>query len=293
MYWEQSGNDCGVPVLFLHGGPGAGVTATNRRFFDPKHYRIILFDQRGAGKSIPLGELTNNTTQHLVNDIEVLRNELGVDRWAVFGGSWGSTLALAYAESHPERCLSLVLRGIFLCRPPEIEWFMRGVRTVFPEYWAEYAGHLPPHERQDLLANYYRRLTDPDPEVHMPAALAWSRYEESCSTLLVNAEGMSEPRPKDLALGLARIEAHYFTNNIFLPEGSLLKRVDQVRLIPGTIVQGRYDMVCPFVTAADLHSAWPEAEFLVVPDAGHSSLEPGICAALVSAMDRLRDQLVP
>ena len=292
LYWEESGNSNGVPILFLHGGPGAGVTGTNRRFFDPQYYRIILFDQRGAGRSTPLGELLDNTTPHLVEDIEVLRKALGVDRWIVFGGSWGSTLALAYAETYPKRCNGLILRGIFLCRPKEIEWFLYGMRMVFPEQWEVFAGHLPHQERYDLLKNYYRRLIDPNPDVHMPAAVAWSRYEGSCSTLLSDAKIVEEFERKELALGLARIEAHYFTNEIFLPEDALLTNVDRVRSIPGIIVQGRYDMICPFVTAAELHDAWPEAQFVVVPDAGHSSLEPGICSALISATNQMRNSLV-
>ena len=289
LYWEESGNINGVPILFLHGGPGAGVTPINRRFFDPAYYRIILYDQRGAGRSTPLGELLNNTTPHLVEDIEVLRKALEVDRWIVFGGSWGSTLALAYAEKYPERCNALILRGIFLCRPQEIEWFLYGIRAVFPEHWEVFAGHLPPEERCDLLRHYYRRLIDPDPNVHMPAALAWSRYEGACSTLLYDEKTVEELHRKELALGLARIEAHYFINQMFLPEDALLRNVDRVRSIPATIIQGRYDMICPFVTAAELHAAWPESQFIVIPDAGHSSLEPSICSALVSATDQMRD----
>ena len=289
LYWEESGNSNGAPILLLHGGPGAGVTATNRRFFDPAYYRIILYDQRGAGRSTPLGELFNNTTTHLVEDIEVLRKLLGVDRWVMFGGSWGSTLALAYAEKYPQHCNALILRGIFLSRPQEIEWFLYGIRTVFPEHWELFSGYLPPQERCDLLGNYYRRLIDPDPNVHMPAALAWSHYESACSTLLSDTNPAEEFQRKELALGLARIEAHYFINQMFLSEDSLLKNVDQVRSIPAIIVQGRYDMICPFVTAADLHAAWPEAQFMVVPDAGHSSLEPGIRSALVRATNQMRD----
>ena len=289
LYWEESGNSNGAPILFLHGGPGAGVTTTNRRFFDPAYYRIILYDQRGAGRSTPLGELFNNTTTHLVEDIEVLRKLLGVDRWVMFGGSWGSTLALAYAEKYPQHCNALILRGIFLCRPQEIEWFLYGIRTVFPEHWELFSGYLPPQERCDLLGNYYRRLIDPDPNVHMPAALAWSHYESACSTLLSDTKPAEEFQRKELALGLARIEAHYFINQMFLSEDFLLKNVDQVRSIPAIIVQGRYDMICPFVTAADLHAAWPEAQFMVVPDAGHSSLEPGIRSALVRATNQMRD----
>ncbi len=288
MYWEQSGNPEGAPVVFLHGGPGAGSSPAHRRFFDPAHYRIVVFDQRGAGRSTPLGELAGNTTPHLVADIERLRETLGIERWIVFGGSWGSTLAICYAEHHPARCLALILRGIFLCRKEEIDWFLYGVRTVFPERWREFAGFVPEDERGDLLAAYHRRLTDPDPKVHMPAARAWSTYEGACSTLLPNPELVSEFGGDVMALGLARIEAHYFSNDIFLPPGSLLANVDKLRPIPAAIVQGRYDIVCPIVTADELVAAWPEAGYHVVPDAGHSAMEPGIRAALVAATERFK-----
>ncbi|MFQ5784635.1 MAG: prolyl aminopeptidase [Alphaproteobacteria bacterium] len=285
LYWEQSGNPEGAPVVFLHGGPGAGASPTHRRFFDPEHYRIVVFDQRGAGRSTPLGELADNTTPDLIADIERLRDRLGIERWIVFGGSWGSTLAIAYAEHHPERCRALALRGIFLCRRQEIDWFLYGMRTVFPEEWARFSGFLPAAERDDLLAAYHRRLTDPDPAVHMPAAHAWSRYEGACSTLLPNAKVVSEFGQDVMALGLARIEAHYFTNDIFLPPDSLLAGVERLRGIPAVIVQGRYDMVCPIATADELHRAWPEAGYHVIDDAGHSAMEPGIRAALVRAME--------
>ncbi len=288
MYWEQAGNRAGTPVVFLHGGPGAGASPSHRRFFDPAHYRIVVFDQRGAGRSTPLGELADNTTPHLIADIERLRATLAIERWIVFGGSWGSTLAIAYAERHRERCLALVLRGIFLCRKQEIDWFLYGMRTVFPERWQEFSGFLPEAERGDLLGAYHRRLTDPDPAVHMPAARAWSTYEGACSTLLPNPELVSQFQGDAMALGLARIEAHYFINDVFLPPGSLLEGVEALRPIPAVIVQGRYDIVCPITTADELHRAWPEAEYRVVPDAGHSVIEPGIRAALVAAMERFK-----
>jgi len=288
MYWEQSGNPEGVPVVFLHGGPGAGSSPAHRRFFDPAHYRIVIFDQRGAGRSTPLGELRDNTTPHLIADIERLRTHLGIERWLVFGGSWGSTLALAYSEAHPERCTGLILRGIFLCRKSEIDWFLYGLRSLFPEAWHEFAGAIPESERGDLLAAYYRRLTDPDPSVHMPAARAWSIYEGSCSTLLPNPETVAYFAGDVVALGLARIEAHYFSHDIFLPENSLLENIGRIRDIPGVIVQGRYDAVCPIVSADDVHRAWPEADYIIVPDAGHSAWEPGICAELVKATERFK-----
>jgi proline iminopeptidase len=275
-------------VLFLHGGPGAGASPAHRRFFDPAHYRIVIFDQRGAGRSTPLGELKDNTTPHLVADIERLRAYLGIDRWLVFGGSWGSTLALAYGEAHPDRCLGFVLRGIFLCRPSEIEWFLYGMRTVFPEIWDRFAGYIPPDDRSNLLDAYRRRLEHPDPSVHMPAARQWSLYEGACSTLLPSPEALKHFGDDIVALGLARIEAHYFANGIFLPPGSLLDRVDRIRHLPCIIVQGRYDMVCPAVSAFDLHAVWPSAVLQVVADAGHSAWEPGIRARLIAATERFK-----
>jgi proline iminopeptidase len=288
MYWEQAGNPEGEPVLFLHGGPGAGASPAHRRFFDPAHYRIIIFDQRGAGRSTPLGELRDNTTPHLVADIERLRRHLEIERWLVFGGSWGSTLALAYGEAHPDRCSGFILRGIFLCRRSEIEWFLYGLRNLFPEAWRTFAEAIPAGERGDLLSAYYRRLTDPDPAVHLPAARAWSTYEGMCSTLLPSPETVAYFAGDVVSLGLARIEAHYFTHDIFLPLDSLLDNAHRLRGIPCVIVQGRYDAVCPIVSADDLHRAWPEAQYVVVPDAGHSAWEPGICAELVKATEQFK-----
>jgi len=288
MYWEQSGNPRGVPVIFLHGGPGAGATSAHRRFFDPYHYRIVVFDQRGAGRSTPHGAIEDNTTPILVADIERLRLHLGIDRWHVFGGSWGSTLALAYAQTHPERVRSLTLRGIFLGRKPELDWFLYGIGNVFPEAWQAFAGHLPAAERADLLGNYWRRLIDPDPAIHLAAARAWSAYEGSCSTLLPSPETVQAFSEDRMALGLARIEAHYFRNNLFMAENALIDDVARIRHIPGTIVQGRYDMVCPIVSADLLAKAWPEARYHIVADAGHSAMEPGIRAQLVAAMERAK-----
>jgi proline iminopeptidase len=288
MYWEQSGNPHGVPVAFLHGGPGAGATPTHRRFFDPQHYRVIVFDQRGAGRSTPLGTLIDNTTRHLVADMEALRRHLGVERWVLFGGSWGSTLALAYAETHPQRCLGLVLRGVFLCRRSEVDWFLYGIRTVFPEAWRAFAGFLPESERADLLESYHRRLTHADPAVHMPAARAWSTYEGACSTLLPSPDTVAAFGEDRMALGLARIEAHYFRNNVVAPKDDLVSRIDSIRRVPAIIVQGRYDMVCPIVSADELARAWPESEYVIVADAGHSAMEPGIRARLIAATEKLR-----
>ena len=288
MYYEQSGNARGVAVVFLHGGPGAGASPVHRQFFDPAHYRIVVLDQRGAGRSTPLGCLEENTTPRLIGDLEKLRAHLGIDRWLVFGGSWGSTLALAYAEHHPGRCRALILRGIFLCRRSEIDWFLYGVKTIFPEPWHAFAGHVPAAERGDLLEAYYRRLTDPDPTINRPAARAWSIYEASCSTLLPNPSLVADFAAERIAFGLARIEAHYFRNDIFLPPNFLLDNVAKLKKIPAAIVQGRYDIVCPAFSADDLHRAWPEAGYEIVADAGHSAFEPGIRSRLVAATEKFK-----
>lgn len=291
IYYEQCGNPAGVPVLFLHGGPGAGATPAHRRFFDPSFYRIVVFDQRGSGRSTPNAELADNTTQHLIADIEALRVLLGVERWLLFGGSWGSTLALAYGQAHPQRCLGFVLRGIFLCQDGEVDWFLHGMGLVFPEAHRAFVGFLPEPERRDLLASYHRRLTDPDPATHRPAARAWSAYEAACSTLLPNADNVAAVNDDRVALALARIEAHYFVNRIFLPPFALMENLPRIAHLPAGIVHGRYDMVCPIATADRLARAWKDSEFVVVPDAGHSAMEPGIRAALVGATERFKRRL--
>lgn len=291
MYWEQVGNPRGVPVLFLHGGPGAGAGIIHRRFFDPDFWRVVIFDQRGAGRSRPLGSLANNTTPHLVEDIEELRRHLGIQQFLLFGGSWGSTLALAYAQAHPDRVAGCVLRGIFLGRQSEVDWFMHGLAAVFPEAHAAFAGFLPEDERADLLGSYLKRLCDPDPAIHMPAARAWSIYEGSCSTLLPSPDTVAHFAQDRSALGLARIEAHYFVHDLFLPQGGLLAHMPRIARIPADIVQGRYDMVCPPVSAFDLAAHWPAARLTVIPDAGHSALEPGVRRALVAAVERFRERL--
>jgi proline iminopeptidase len=291
MHWEACGNPQGVPLVFLHGGPGGGCLPHHRRFYDPAFWNIVLYDQRGAGRSTPTAELIDNTTQHLVADLERLRAELHVERWLVFGGSWGSTLALAYAQAHPERVLGLVLRGIFLATETEIDWFMHGMRNIFPEAWRTFAAALPQAERADLLGNYYRRLTHPDPVIHLPAAHAWDRYEGACTTLLPLADPLSRFDGDTAALAIARIEAHYFVNKGFLAPNQLLEGVAAIRHLPCTIVQGRYDVVCPPVTADGVARAWPEAEFIMVPDAGHSVREPGITRALVVAVAKMRARL--
>ena len=288
LYWEQSGNPNGTPVIFLHGGPGAGASPNHRRFFDPNTYRIIITDQRGAGRSQPLGEIQANTTDYLLEDLEQLRTQLGIETWHVFGGSWGSTLALAYAQAHPSRVKSLILRGIFLMTMKEIDWFLYGMRAVFPEHWEEFMGYIPEEERDDLLGAYYKRLIDPNRDIWLPAAHAWSRYESACSTLLPTDEVVLSMIDEAHALGLARIEAHYFLKNRFEPEDKLLRDIDKIRHIPTHIIQGRYDVVCPPISAHELHKAWPEASILIVPDAGHSAMEPGIRAALVAAAETVK-----
>ena len=300
LYWEQSGNPNGVPVVFLHGGPGAGTSAVHRRFFDPAFYRIVLFDQRGCGRSTPFGETKANTIRHLISDIEALRADLDIERWTVFGGSWGSTLALAYGQAHPDRVAAMVLRGIFLGRQREIDWFLYGMRAVFPEAWRHFAHHLPPAERDDLLTNYHRRLFDPDPAIHLPAARCWGGYEAACSTLRTKAAGAPRAEtpaagaslsPGDRwALGLARMESHYFMNGVFLDDSALLDGLGALSGIPAIIVQGRYDIVCPLANADELVRAWPApgVEFVIVPEAGHSALEAGITAALIAATEKFK-----
>ncbi|WP_412939701.1 prolyl aminopeptidase [Microbacterium sp. 2P01SA-2] len=294
VYWEQSGNPEGKPVVFLHGGPGGGTSPWHRRFFDPEAYRIILFDQRGCGKSTPhasdpAADLRYNTTWHLVADIELLRRNLGIDRWQVFGGSWGSTLALAYAQAHPDAVSELVLRGIFTLRRHELEWFYEGgAAALFPDLWEDYLAPVPVIERSRLIEAYHRLLTDPDPEVHVPAAQAWTRWEASTVTLRPDPELVAGMTGAESATAFARIENHYFLHGGWLREGQLIEDAASGRLrgIPGVIVQGRYDACTPPMTAWDLHRAWPEAEFVMVDDAGHSAGEPGIAAALVAATDR-------
>lgn len=293
IYWEECGNPKGVPIVFIHGGPGAGSSPASRRFFDPNFYRIIVFDQRGSGRSIPLGETLNNTTPLLIQDIETLRLHLNIDKWHVFGGSWGSTLALAYAQHHPDPCLSLILRGIFLCRPSEIDWFLYGIRTIFPEEWSEFSGFLPEDERDDLLKSYHARLMNPDPKIHMPAALAWSKYEGACATLLPSDATVKSFLDPVTALGLARMEAHYFINNIFLPDNFLMDNLDRIRHIPTTIIQGRYDIVCPIVTAHEVAQRWPEAKYIIVSDSGHSAFDPALTKELVAACERAKKLKTP
>jgi len=287
LYVEESGTARGIPALFLHGGPGAGCEPYHRRFFDPTRYRVVLFDQRGAGRSIPHADLSDNTTWHLVADIERIRELLGIERWLVFGGSWGSTLALAYAQTHPERVSALVLRGIFLCRDDEIRWFYQeGASRIFPDYWADFVAPVAPGDRHDMLGAYHRLLTGTDDIARMAAAKAWSTWEGRTATLLPNPSVVNHFGDPHVALSLARIECHYFVHQAFLRPGQLLEDAARLAGIPTVIVHGRYDVICPLENAWALHRALPGSELVIVPDAGHAASEPGIRSALVEATDR-------
>ncbi len=287
LYWEQCGNPQGEPVLFLHGGPGAGCSEQDRCFFDPAHFRIVLFDQRGSGRSRPVGDLTDNTMDATARDIEQLREQLGIERWHVFGGSYGSTISLFYAQEHPDRCKSLVLRGIWLLRREEIDWWLYQVRMIQPELWREFAGFIPEAERGDLLEAYWARLTGTDRELALRAAKHWASYEIACCTLLPNPEFASHFDDPDTAWAVARLEAHYFRNVQPDPDTLLLDRVERIRKIPAFAVHGRYDIVCAVKNLIDLADRWPELDRVISPDSGHSSHEPGITQELVAATNRI------
>ena len=292
LHVEECGRPGGIPAVFLHGGPGAGCEPYHRRFFDPERYRLVLFDQRGAGRSTPHADLTDNTTWDLVADMERIREHLGIERWLVFGGSWGSTLALAYAQTHPARVSALILRGIFLCRPQEIAWFyQQGASRIFPDYWEDFLAPVPASERGDLLGAYHRLLTGDDEVARLAAARAWSIWEGRTATLLPNPAVVDHFGGAHVALSLARIECHYFVNDAFLRPNQLLEDAGVLAGIPGVIVHGRYDLICPLENAWALHRAWPGSELQIVPDAGHSAAEPGIRAALVAATERFATQL--
>lgn len=290
IYLEQSGNPQGRPVIFLHGGPGGGTHPDYRRFFDPKHYRIVMFDQRGCGNSTPSAELKDNTTWDLVGDIEKIRQHLQIKDWIVFGGSWGSTLALAYAETHPEVVKGLILRGIFLCRPSEIKWFYQeGASQIFPDMWDRYFNFIPENERHDFVTAYYKRLTSNDADLRLKAAHIWSQWEAATSKLYVDPNLINSFEDPTHALQFARIECHYFTNNAFFKTNNwLIENVDKIRKIPAAIVQGRYDVVCPAKSAWELHQAWPESQLHIIADAGHSALEPGNKSKLIELTDEFR-----
>ncbi len=292
LYIEESGEPEGIPVIFLHGGPGAGCEPNQRRFFDPNKYRIILFDQRGCGRSAPHAELEGNDTWNLVSDIESIRELLGVNSWLVFGGSWGSTLALAYAETHPDRVLGLVLRGIFLCRPREIGWFyQQGANRIFPDYWQEYLSVIPESERDDMLSAYYSRLTGADEIARMAAAKAWSIWEARTASIMPNRELIEHFGDPHVALSLASIECHYFINNAFLQPDQLLDNADRLADVPGIIIHGRHDLICPLESAWALHQAWPNSDLRIIEGAGHAATEPAITKALIQATDYFAERI--
>jgi proline iminopeptidase len=285
LYWEECGNPEGEAVVFLHGGPGGGITPRHRQFFDPSHYRIVLFDQRGAGQSTPHGEVRENSTDLLVNDIERLREMLGISSWLVFGGSWGSTLALAYGQHYPQRCTGFILRGIFLCTLAEIDWFMHGMGQFFPEAYAAFTAEAGREEGEGLLQAYAKQLFGADQAASLRAARSWSAYEGQCAFLHPNNEAVAELAEDSLSLSIGRLEAHYFLHAGFLEDGQLLANINRIRHLPALIVQGRYDMICPPSAAYQLHQAWPESRLVMVPDAGHSASEPGNTAALVAGTE--------
>lgn len=291
LYYEESGNPDGQPILFLHGGPGSGIEAKHRRFFDPAYYRIILFDQRGAGRSVPHACLENNTTWHLVEDIEKLREHLHINTWIVFGGSWGSTLALTYAIQHPKAISALIVRGIFLCRHKELRWFYQyGAHHLFPDIWELFLKPIPEDERVDLIQAYYAKLTSQDTKIRQEAAFAWTAWEAATLRLLFDQELFLSFTADDHADALARIECHYFINKAFFPTDNwILENVDKIRHIPTTIIHGRYDIICPLENAWDLHRLLPQSQFFIVPDAGHAGSEPGILHQLIEATDRYRN----
>ena len=290
IYWDKVGNSEGVPILVLHGGPGAGGNTSLRLFFDPNYYNIIIFDQRGSGRSTPSACIENNTTQDLIKDIEKLRILLKINKWIIFGGSWGSSLSLAYSQEYPKNIISIILRGVFLCREKEIKWFLSGMKNIFPDYWNRFSSFLPTEEREDLLNSYYKRLTNKDPKIYLAAAVSWARYEANCSTLLPNASVYEEFVDTQMALNLARLEAHYFINKLFLKEGQLLKNINNILNIKGYIIQGRYDAICPIESAYDLTNAWPNANLRIVEAAGHSSIEKPIQNALIETTEEIKKQ---
>lgn len=288
LYWEQSGNPDGVPVVLLHGGPGAGAGAEQRRFFDPHFYRIIIFDQRGSGRSEPLGETKNNTPDLLVADIEALRHHLRIGKWHVFGGSWGATLSLHYAAAHPENCASLILRGVWLMTQSEKAWFFGGTTAVFPEVWERFIRFLPESERHDPLEAYYKRLHGDDEQTKLAAAMQWVGYESACATLYPHFETMVTDDQRKHALAMARLESYYYKHFTVADDASILAKIDRFRHIPAVIIQGRYDMITPLKTAYHLHKLWPEADYVVVPDGGHSEADPAIRDRLIAATDNAR-----
>ena len=283
IYWEECGNPNGTPIMFLHGGPGAGCFPVHRRFFDPNHWRIILFDQRGCGRSTPTGSIQANTTQYIISDIEMIRKDLDIDKFVIFGGSWGSLLALAYGVQYPDKCIGFILRGIFLGTTEELRWFLFEMGRFFPDAHKDFLSVLPEIEQKDLLPNFYKRLLNPDPKVHLNAAQAWSSYESSCSRLV-------PPPGQSIAtsLPLARIECHYFINNMFLTDTYITDRLNYIEHLPCILIQGRYDIICPPWTAQNLASIWKKSKLKLIENAGHSAFEPGINLALLEATEEMK-----
>ena len=290
IYWEKIGNKNGVPILVLHGGPGAGGNTSLRQFFDPKYYNIIIFDQRGCGRSIPSGSIDNNTTPDLIEDIEKIRIYLKINKWNIFGGSWGSSLAIAYSQKYPNNIINIILRGIFLCRQKEIDWFLYGMKNIFPEYWKKFVSILSTKEQNNLLDSYYERLINKNPKINEEAGIAWARYEANCSTYLPNNSVKEDFVDIKSALNLARIEAHYFKNNLFLEENQLLDNVYKIKNIKGYIIQGRYDVICPPQSAYDLSKAWTNSEIKIIEKAGHSSSEPMIRNEILQTLERIKNE---
>ena len=290
IYWEKTGNKNGIPILVLHGGPGAGGNKSLRQFFDPEVYNIIIFDQRGCGRSLPFASIEHNTTHDLVEDIEKIRLFLKIDKWIIFGGSWGSSLALVYSQKYPNNIKNIILRGIFLCRKHEIDWFLYGMKNIFPDYWKKFANYLPVAERDNLLDNYYRRLTDKNPKIHIEAGLTWARYEANCSTFLPNSSVNDDFSDSQSAFNLALMEAHYFKNNLFLKENQLLDNINKIKNIKGFIIQGRFDVICPPKSAYELSKVWTNSEIRIIEKAGHSSSEPEIRNAILQTLERIKNE---
>jgi len=289
LYWEQSGNPDGIPIIVLHGGPGEGSSAASRRFFDPEHYRIILLDQRGAGRSQPLGSIENNSLKHLVSDLEKLRKHLRISKWHLFGGSWGSTLALSYAIKYPNKCISMILRSIFLLSQKEIDWYLYGMKTFYPEAWKKFSEFIPKEERNDLLGAYYKRLYNKEPHISMDAAQKWYVYECACSSFIPKTGTLYSENQYHHALAMAKLEAHFYKNEILPPEKAIINYIDKIRHIPAIIIQGRYDVICPINTAYDLHQEWPEADLVIVPDGGHSATDPSVKSSLINASEQMKN----
>lgn len=289
LYWEQSGNPDGIPILILHGGPGEGSSSISRRFFDPDHYRIISFDQRGSGRSQPLGCVEDNNLTALVNDIEKLRNHLRISKWLLFGGSWGSTLALSYAIKHPQQITAMILRSIFLLTKEEVNWYLYGTKTFFPEAWKKFSEYIPKEERHDLLQAYHNRLNNKEPHISLEAAYKWFNYECACASFMPKSGTLNSETQYLHAQAMAKIECHFYKNEVLNETNAITNEINKIRHIPTTIIQGRYDVICPINTAYSLQQKWPEADLVIIPDGGHSSNDPSVRSALISATEQMKN----